>query len=651
MLDGRPGWSGGKFNATSVLLEPLNETESGELVRNLLGRAQLAADVRARLTEAAEGNPLFVEEMLAMLIDDGLLERSNGDWVSTGDLGAATVPPTIQALLSARLDRLGPVERAVIERASVEGKVFHRGAVIDLSTNEVRDEVGGHLQSLVRKELVRPNVADFPGEDAFKFRHLLIRDAAYDAMPKELRAELHERFAAWLEGVAGERVLEYEAILGFHLEQAYRYRAELAPIDEAALELAVRAAKRLASAGERASGRGDMAASASLLDRAYSLLPLEDPLRKKILPGLLDATIEGGQLARASDVVAEALDLARATDDRHLEMRAALAQVTLSLLTDPHHTFQSAIGVIQEALDVLAAAGDESGLSEAYVLLGKFETWLGRASSAEEAFAHAAEHGRLAGDRRAVSRSLGWLGVSFANGNSPASVAIDRLTEILDNTKDDRNAQATLLTCRALLFAIQGRFDEARRDLILGREIHQELGAMLDWAGTASNGANVYLVSGTPEAAEEMLEGAIEVLHEIGETGYTSTLQGQLAEALYAQGRYEEADEATRVTEHVAAPDDLDSQVRWRSVRAKLLARQGDTKEGEAMAREAVDLVEDTDFLDLYAEALRNLAEVLDVSARGEERTAVLQEALRVCEARENLVGAEQMRALLGQTS
>ena len=152
---------------------------------------------------AAEGNPLFVEEMLAMLIDDGLLERSNGDWVPTGDLETVTVPPTIQALLSARLDRLGPIERAVSERASIEGKVFHRGAVVELSPEEIRSEVGTHLEALVRKELVRPDHAQFPGEDAFRFRHQLIRDAAYDAMSKELRAELHEQFAAWLEKRGG----------------------------------------------------------------------------------------------------------------------------------------------------------------------------------------------------------------------------------------------------------------------------------------------------------------------------------------------------------------------------------------------------------------------------------------------------------------
>ena len=214
---------------------------------NLLGRAQLDETVRDRIMSAAEGNPLFVEEMLAMLIDDGLLTRSDGTWVPAGDLSRITVPPTIHALLSARLDRLGRDERSVIERGSVEGKVFHRGAVAQLSTDDLRESVWNHLQTLVRKELIRPDRTDLPGEDAFRFRHLLIRDAAYEAMPKELRAELHARFADWLEQIDAEHLAERDEIIGYHLEQAHRYRTELAPVDDEAQVLALRGGERLAS--------------------------------------------------------------------------------------------------------------------------------------------------------------------------------------------------------------------------------------------------------------------------------------------------------------------------------------------------------------------------------------------------------------------
>ena len=198
LLEVRPGWGGGKMNATSILLEPLAGDEASQLVDNLLGRADIPQVARDRILEAAEGNPLFVEEMLAMLIDDGLLRFEDGAWRSVEDLANVTVPPTIHLLLAARLDRLDAEERAVIERGSVEGKVFHSGAVATLSPETARPNVRSRLLALARKELIRPDRPEFAGEDAFRFRHLLIRDAAYQAMPKEQRAELHERFADWL---------------------------------------------------------------------------------------------------------------------------------------------------------------------------------------------------------------------------------------------------------------------------------------------------------------------------------------------------------------------------------------------------------------------------------------------------------------------
>jgi tetratricopeptide (TPR) repeat protein len=239
--------------------------------------------------------------------------------------------------------------------------------------------------------------------------------------------------------------------------------------------------------------------------------------------------------------------------------------------------------------------------------------------------------------------------VALGNGNVPARVAIDRAGQILEDAKDDRSARATLLTTRATLFAIQRRFDEARHDLAAGRSIHAELGAMLDWAGTASNGGIVHLVAGSPETAQELVEGALDVLGEMGETGYTSTLQALRSEALYRQERYEESHEATVVSERTAAPDDIDSQTRWRSVRAKLLARQGKTSEAEKMIQESIRFVEGTDMVDLYADSLLDLAKVLDLSGRGNERASCLEEALRVYEARENLVGADRARGLLAE--
>ncbi|MEX1278078.1 MAG: adenylate/guanylate cyclase domain-containing protein, partial [Chloroflexota bacterium] len=221
LLEIRPGWGGGKMNATVILLEPLAGDDAGALLDNILGEAALPPIARDRLLAAAEGNPLFVEEMIGMLVDDGLLRLTDGAWRAVSDLADLTVPPTIQLLLAARLDRLESEERAVMERGAVEGKVFHIGAVTSLSPEAVRSQVRPRLLALARKELIRPDRAEFAGQDAFRFRHLLIRDAAYQAMPKEQRAELHEGFARWLTEAVGDRMMEYQEILGYHLEQAY----------------------------------------------------------------------------------------------------------------------------------------------------------------------------------------------------------------------------------------------------------------------------------------------------------------------------------------------------------------------------------------------------------------------------------------------
>ena len=171
----------------------------------MIGDASLRS-LRERIAHAAGGNPLFISEMLAMAAEETEVE----------------VPPTLKALLAARLDQLDDAERRVLERGSVEGEVFHRGAVQALAPEET--QVTTRLAALVRHQLVRPERAQLPGDDGFRFRHLLIRDAAYDALPKPSRAELHERFADWLDE-HGDELVELDEIVGYHLEQAYRYAA------------------------------------------------------------------------------------------------------------------------------------------------------------------------------------------------------------------------------------------------------------------------------------------------------------------------------------------------------------------------------------------------------------------------------------------
>jgi class 3 adenylate cyclase len=229
LSDRRPAWP------VSLRLDPLAEADVEELLPT-----GISTDLRERITHAAGGNPLFVAEMVAMAEEEG---------------ADVAVPPTLQALLAARLDQLENAERSVLERGAVEGELFHRGSVQALAPEE--PQVTPRLAALVRKALIRPDTSQLPGDDGFRFRHLLIRDAAYDALPKATRAELHERFALWLEE-HGAELVELDEIVGYHLEQASRYRAELG---QPGADLAERAGDRLAAAGRRALLRGDRLAA------------------------------------------------------------------------------------------------------------------------------------------------------------------------------------------------------------------------------------------------------------------------------------------------------------------------------------------------------------------------------------------------------
>jgi predicted ATPase len=271
LLEDRPGWAGGKLRSTSVLLGPLNEDEVSRLVANLLGGTAASPSVERRIMEAAEGNPLFVEEFLAMLLEDGLVRRVGDEWIGMADLATIATPGSIKALLAARLDRLPIREREVLQLAAVVGKTFTREAVEALVGADALPDVAERLESVVRKEIIRPDRSSPDIVDAYRFRHILIRDAAYAALPKAERAELHERFADFQERAAGDRRSEYEEVIGYHLEQATHYRQGLGRNDDRTRDLARRAAQLLGAAGVRAIQRGDALASSRLLERCQAM--------------------------------------------------------------------------------------------------------------------------------------------------------------------------------------------------------------------------------------------------------------------------------------------------------------------------------------------------------------------------------------------
>jgi len=598
LLDKRSGWGGGKLNATSILLEPLTEKESDELVRHLLGQTDIEPAVRDRITQGAEGNPLFVEEMLSMLIDDGLLRSEHGRWVQAGDVSAVSVPPTIHALLAARIDRLTEDERGVLERAAIGGKVFSRGAVLDLSDEEDRPRVDVHLMTLVRKELIRQDRSTFAGDEAFRFRHLLIRDAAYSAMSKELRAELHERFARWLEREIGERLVEYEEIIGYHLEQAFLHRIQLGAADDRALSLATEAGLFLAATGERARGRNDHPAAAKLIGRAIRLLRDGHPRKGRLLCELSESLGEIGRFEEARHAADDAGRIAAAAGDESVTILARFAGLSLRLYSDPVGVTEEIERVTHEAIPILERLEDDQALAIAWRLVGTTEWMRVHAAAAEGAFLRALEYARNAGDRAAEAVARQWAIIAIVTGPTHIDDAFRRASQIAAESGGDRTVEAFLINTRARMSALDGRFDEARRLYRSAVATLEDLGQRVTVAATTDLLAFIEDCADDPVRKEAALRTGYEGLSELGERSYLSTLAAELADVLADLGRYDEAESFVRVAIDAGDPLDLATQIYWRAAQARIEASRGNASAAERLAGEAVALSDESDYPD-----------------------------------------------------
>ncbi|TMK80382.1 MAG: tetratricopeptide repeat protein [Actinobacteria bacterium] len=646
LLDLRPAWGGGKLNAATILLEPLAEDECGILIENLLGRTELGEDVRGKIAEAAEGNPLFVEEMLEMLIDDGVLRREDGSWIAAGDLSTLSVPPSIQALLSARLDRLEPDERDLIRLAAVEGKVFHRNALAQLVGEEERPRIPERLMALVRKELIRPETAEIGGDDAFRFRHQLIRDAAYDSLPKEARAQAHERFADWLEQATSDRA-EYEEIIGYHLEQAYRYRTELAPADAEAREVAERAAQRLGTAGTGALIRGDRPGAINLLRRATDLLPEQDERRTTLLIDLGEALVENGDIGQAEKVFGEAIGTASANGQRALELRATVEHRKARVLVDPA-AFEAFRQTVEEAIPELEQLGDEAALAKGWAMVANVNLMLLEIGKMDDALERSIEHARRAGYRSQEIESTMWLLRTSWFGPRPVDEGIRLCKEVLAQPGIEPGLNSVALQVLGCLHGMQGDFDRGRELIHRAREMQVELGMMVAAGASCMVGVELELYANNPAAAEEEARWGYGVLEAMGERSFLSTVAGHLAEALYGQGRYDEAEEAARTANELGAPEDIETHRLWKAVQAKVLARRGDFEEAERLGREAVALVDRTDAYS-RAKVRLDLAEVLSLAGRADDAARVVREAISIYEEKGLTAGVRQAEALLAE--
>jgi class 3 adenylate cyclase/tetratricopeptide (TPR) repeat protein len=621
LLERRPSWGGGKWNATTVLLEPLDAAETELLIAELGG---VDEELRDRILQVAEGNPLFLEEMIGLVRDSGEAE--------------VEVPPTIHALLAARLDQLDPAERSVLERGSVEGRTFHRGAVAALTEED--GSVDQRLLALVRKELVRPDRAQLSGDDAYRFRHLLIRDAAYDALPKSTRADLHERFAGWIEAHGGELV-ELDEILGYHLEQACLYRAELGL--DVNPELRAEATRHLSDAGRRALLRQDFVAALHLIRRALSLVPDGD-VDVHLEIDCADTLFFCGRPEEAYRSLVALADRAAAAGDAIGELCARLSGAVYKLFVEPQGAAVDLERVIAETLPELEAAGDDLALH--LVHFARMQLAHLRSSYDEElaAIEQMAFYAKRTGQPHLIAWSSEAGGAARFFGSMPLGDVLAWLERREVQTGADRH----VAHWRSAALALLGQFDDARRIQSEYYDGLEERGEILTLgANLAQDGVALELLAGDPAAAAVLGERGCRILEEAGERAWLSTGACRYAQALYELGRLDEAEEWARKGSEMGGGDDVTTQAMASQVLARVLAKRGEYQEAERLARTAVALTDVSDSPVGQGDTRRDLAEVLELAGRREEATAAFREALERYERKGALVPAERVRERL----
>ncbi|MFL5647933.1 MAG: ATP-binding protein [Chloroflexota bacterium] len=622
---------GDRETASHLNLAPMSEADSTQIVENVLGQSDLPASVRSQIVAAAEGNPLFVEQMISMLIESGALRNVEGRWVRLDESGDITVPPTIQALLAARLDRLGRDERAVIEPAAVVGLEFAEPAVAALTPDAVRSDLTRHLGTLERRRLVRAEASSSTGEHGYRFQHLLIRDAAYNGMLKRARATLHETFVAWADKANAEvdRGVEFEEILAYHLEQAYRYFGELGPLDAHGIEVGRDAARRLTNAGRRAFARGDMHAAANLFGRAVNVLPADDDGRLALLPDLAETLIERGRFAEAT----AALDEAAAAADERWDVRLGAHAALMGILVDQYRGgggdfSRRALRVAEEAFEVFEREDDQEGLVKVWRVRFGARMMIGSYVDAADAAAQIIVHAQAAGDARNERRGGHLYAQTALTGPTPVDEAIAGCEAVASRSEDDHRTEGLVLVVLGELHAMRGQFDLARECYERGRLMLEELGRSLLSSSTSINGWRIEFLAGDLAAAEAELLRDFDRLAEVGEEFLLSTVAARLATVLIAAGRPGEASRFVATAEATSAPDDIEAQALWRGAKARQLATANGGDEALTLAWEAVELLRQTDSPVFLADALVDLGEVLRASGRVDDAFAPLTEAI-----------------------
>ena len=638
LLEQRPAWAAEADRAVSIELTPLGEGPATALLDALAGDQRIPASTRARLIDTAGGNPLYLEQLAVSLSEQTESEIR------------PVLPPTIQALLAARLQRLGPGASSVLARAAIIGKDFDVQAVRELLPPEARDPVNRNLQTLIARGLVQRRPPGRRSWEQYSFRHILIQQAVYRAIPKSLRAELHHRFADWLEYVVPESGPGGAEIVGYHLEQAVRYRNELWAAQAQPAELSLRAAKHLETAGCAAYDRGDALAAVNLLDRAAALLPDEDPALGRLYTSLGAALTEAGQLEKARATLDHAQRIAAADGDQGQHAHARVQALQLRLEVDPKGAATEITHALPELRREFDRRPDEQGICRTLQLEAALHWNHSRSAAAEDAWRRAAEHARRVHDRRQLNEILGWLASAALWGPTPAPEGIRRCEDYLDEIGDHPRGRGMILLHLAGLYAMQDDVATAHATLNRAKSLFDSLGPTMSSALTQP-AALIAMLAGDPATAETHLRLEYESFDQMGERRFLPTTAAKLAKAIAAQGqsRYDEATRLITISREAGEGEDLSAQIIGQGVLARILADRGHHREAAELAQSAAALATETDLLSERADTLLNLSHVLAAAGRIPEAHAAATQALDLYQRKGNLPGARESLRYLAQ--
>jgi DNA-binding SARP family transcriptional activator len=620
LVETRPGWAGPSSSGFLVELEPLAAEDVSALLEAISG-GPVAPDLREQIVDHAGGNPLFAEQLLLLVA-----ERA--------DVRLDQAPPTVEALIAARLDRLEPSELELLRRASVIGRLFTVEALRDLG--EFRD---ADLASVERRGLVHRMERD-PGH---RFHHVLVRDVTYRSIPKAERANLHERVADNL-----ERHDDVDELVGYHLEQAYLYRDQLGPPDATAEALGLRGATRLFAAGQRARDRGDFASARALLERAIDLSPTKSTVRRSAQLELLEVLNGLAEYDRSLSLLDELAAAAEASADRRIHALVTLERIWAKNQTEGLR-LEEALRAAGDATGTLEKLEEPDGLARGLMMTAMLHSWGGETAEAERLLGRALEHAERAGRVALVGDVLEWLCMLALSGPTPTTVGIRRCEMARQRARGCIKAEASALVARGVLLALRRDANGGRDSVARGRSLYLELGDRMGWGATALMAAEIEMLVDDYVAAEELLLPACELLRQQRQHAYLATLEGLLAQALLAQDRDHETQRLCDEVRRIAAADDLDAHIRVGCLSAILAARRGEPEAAHDLLEQAKAIADPTDYLRLRAFVALSTAEVGRLTGQSTHERSALQEALRLSEVKGDLATAALAQEHLGR--